>query len=333
MMHQEAPTTDAGRRCISEDAKRIIQNAMIHHTETSADLPNQILDKFLFLGDADNANSLTQLRHLHITHVLNVTTYPELGVHDGIISLNLYIRDQEDENIGLLFAKAYAFIDDAKCSGGAVLVNCMAGRSRSASIVIAYLMSRENMSLADAFFFTQKKRPIVRPNIGFWQQLMREEEILFGKASHVPSCYAMFFKLGVRDTTQNTPAVFFRHYTTAYLNEGSASDLCQQVVQSWPDGMGGGGAVEAILLSCLEHLSDRARDAAVHFIHGLFLAGRFTEAEVVEGFLQLVQNADLEDMRVDIPRVDEYLKNIGTKVGSLNLISPAALDALGLQQR
>ena len=53
----------------------------------------------------------------------------------------------------------------------------MAGVSRSATIVIAYLMWKKKMKFDEAFSFVQKKRTIV-PNYGFKQQLKLFEKEL-----------------------------------------------------------------------------------------------------------------------------------------------------------
>eukprot|EP01043_Picozoa_sp_COSAG02_P022497 COSAG02_NODE_1172_length_14106_cov_77.834725_9_plen_299_part_00 len=52
-----------------------------------------------------------------------------------------------------------------------VLVHCSAGRSRSASVVIAYLMREEGLSYKQAYASVVEARPIVQPNTGFSHQL------------------------------------------------------------------------------------------------------------------------------------------------------------------
>lgn len=52
-----------------------------------------------------------------------------------------------------------------------VLVHCSAGRSRSASVVIAYLMREEGLSYQQARASVVKARPVVQPNTGFSHQL------------------------------------------------------------------------------------------------------------------------------------------------------------------
>ena len=50
---------------------------------------------------------------------------------------------------------------------GSVLVHCAAGVSRSASIVIAYLMRIKGWTYAEAFSYVKSKRFVICPNSGF----------------------------------------------------------------------------------------------------------------------------------------------------------------------
>ena len=54
--------------------------------------------------------------------------------------LRIPISDMEEEDIGRYFDEARAFIDSAAAGGGAVLVHCHEGKSRSATLVLAYFM-------------------------------------------------------------------------------------------------------------------------------------------------------------------------------------------------
>ena len=52
-----------------------------------------------------------------------------------------------------------------------VLVHCYMGISRSASLVLAFLMKEFRMSLADAYNHTVSIRNIIEPNETFWKDL------------------------------------------------------------------------------------------------------------------------------------------------------------------
>ncbi|EFO62427.1 Dual-specificity protein phosphatase [Giardia lamblia P15] len=54
-----------------------------------------------------------------------------------------------------------------KCISRGVLVHCGVGVSRSALVVIGYLMINKNMSFSDAYALLRSKRPCVNPNDGF----------------------------------------------------------------------------------------------------------------------------------------------------------------------
>ncbi|KTG38377.1 hypothetical protein cypCar_00018056 [Cyprinus carpio] len=60
-----------------------------------------------------------------------------------------------------------------KLKGGVVLVHCNAGVSRSASVVIGFLMSQEKMSFDEAFSAVKTARPYIQPNPGFMSQLKK----------------------------------------------------------------------------------------------------------------------------------------------------------------
>jgi len=263
----------------------------------------------LYLGDVEHATSRATLAVLGISHVLNVTTGPEVGRHEGIECLQLAIRDREDENIAPLFPVAFDFIESCRAAGGRVLVNCMAGRSRSASVVIWYLMRSRGMTLNAAFFHTKRARPIVFPNAGFWAQLQSEEgKLHHGATSETPECYVKLLEARLHGL-RPSPERSFRLYCASILENLGPEDPpgCAAAVSNWPDGVGGGGSVEAVLQSSWEHLAAGARGAAVRLLAALRDAGKLTAAEVAEGFEQLLSGTDLDELRLDVPRIDAYL--------------------------
>jgi protein-tyrosine phosphatase len=70
------------------------------------------------------------------------------------------------------------FIEDAIQNGGGVLVYCTDGISRSAAIIIAYLMYSKRKTYSDAYAFIKLKRSVAKPNFSLVKQLMIFEENL-----------------------------------------------------------------------------------------------------------------------------------------------------------
>ena len=61
---------------------------------------------------------------------------------------------------------------------GSVLVHCHFGVSRSATVVLAYLMHRCRIPLKQAHNLVQQRRSQIQPNKGFWKQLRTFERYL-----------------------------------------------------------------------------------------------------------------------------------------------------------
>lgn len=66
-------------------------------------------------------------------------------------------------------------INDNLQQGKKTLVHCYVGRSRSASIILAYLMKYQQMSLREAFHYLRSRRHIIGPNFGFIKQVILVE--------------------------------------------------------------------------------------------------------------------------------------------------------------
>lgn len=69
-------------------------------------------------------------------------------------------------------------VEEAQQEGKGVLIHCQAGVSRSATVVIAYLMKHTLMTVGDAYKFVKGKRPIISPNLNFMGQLLEFESDL-----------------------------------------------------------------------------------------------------------------------------------------------------------
>ena len=168
----------------------------------------------LYIGGISGANDYNLLKRNGITHI--VSCQPAY-VHDNITYHNVHIpyclnycytpkgcriMDKRvtggskriliptvDDDIAVdiysHFYNAVDFIDSALSKNGKVFVHCYAGISRSASIILAYLMAIKKYTLEDAHDLLLSKRKICDPNPGFMLQLTCFEWAL----SLVPKSY------------------------------------------------------------------------------------------------------------------------------------------------
>ena len=129
---------------------------------------NKITEK-IYLGDITAAQDVKTLKQNKITRVLSLVGYisPKYDMADNIEQKLFDINDFANENIYRIFKDALTFIDQ---STQCILVHCAAGVSRSATIVIAYIMWKNKKKFEDALKFVQSKR-MVFPNCGFQEQL------------------------------------------------------------------------------------------------------------------------------------------------------------------
>jgi predicted kinase len=132
-----------------------------------------IVDNFLFLGSARDAHSGQHMHELDIKHVLNVAR----EVPQTSVPLDAYaatpLDDDDAQSIAAALPVALRFLDSARTAKARVLVHCVIGKSRSTTIVLAFLVARCDMSLLDAWRMVRAARPVVQPNANFLRQLMR----------------------------------------------------------------------------------------------------------------------------------------------------------------
>ncbi|KAI7827072.1 dual specificity phosphatase, partial [Gamsiella multidivaricata] len=127
----------------------------------------------LYLGAEHNAMDVNTLSRLGITAVLNIVK----TMHGGSIHYKNLSWTHHQRNLQSEFPMAFAFIEDVKSMGGKVLVHCQLGVSRSASLVIAYVMKTLQLSLTDAYEYVKSHSSVISPNMSLMYQLAE-----FGKS-------------------------------------------------------------------------------------------------------------------------------------------------------
>jgi protein-tyrosine phosphatase len=136
----------------------------------------------LFLAGSCIADDLDELEKYNITHIVNVTdilpnTFEHFRNDANQLQFTYHkipIPDSPLITITDYFPAAFEFIHTALSTGKHVLVHCFAGKSRSASVVIGYLIKHCNMRFEEAYTHVKHIRPSIDPNIGFYCQLQEE---------------------------------------------------------------------------------------------------------------------------------------------------------------
>ena len=101
------------------------------------------------------------LNKLNINCVITVCKeVPKVEVKN-VESIKLDVMDKPNESLARYFDYIADKIHDVSNKNGACLVHCVAGISRSATMVIAYLMKHLKMTLKDAHSLVKTKRPFV----------------------------------------------------------------------------------------------------------------------------------------------------------------------------
>jgi len=171
-----------------------LMNWKINHQHKSFD---EIIPH-LYLGNYDAFRSIdiSKANPFNIKKVVRITdmSYQDIKLSRWyvnpctdieILDIGINVQDRPENNFLLLdrasgveqsyeqlnaeqwFEKTFTLIDKSLIEGSNVLVHCVVGRSRSSTIVIAYLISRFDVSYEVAREYVKGCRPCVEPNYGF----------------------------------------------------------------------------------------------------------------------------------------------------------------------
>ncbi|NXQ49830.1 dual specificity protein phosphatase 14 [Catharus ustulatus] len=137
----------------------------------------------LYLSRGSVASNRHLLLSRGITCIINATIEIPNFNWPQFEYVKVPLADMPNAPISLYFDSVADKIQSVARKHGATLVHCAAGVSRSATLCIAFLMKYHKASLFDAYNWVKSRRPVIRPNVGFWRQLIDYERKLFGKTS------------------------------------------------------------------------------------------------------------------------------------------------------
>ncbi|XP_053197023.1 dual specificity phosphatase 29-like [Scomber japonicus] len=155
------------------ELEKILNRGSVAYTHVNEVWPNT------YIGDEETAKDKHNLKRLGITHILNAAEGTWNNVDTGagyysdmdIVYYGVVAEDVQTFDLSQYFVSASRFIEETLSNPqNKLLVHCVMGRSRSATLFLAYLMICENMTVVDAIEHVKKRRRII-PNWGFLKQL------------------------------------------------------------------------------------------------------------------------------------------------------------------
>lgn len=129
----------------------------------------------LWIGPANVAREKDFLLDTNITVIVNcaeeesINRYPLLS---SLFTVHVPLIDDEEPHAREMILKGAEFIQIYLQQGKNLLVHCKAGISRSATVILAWMIIYKNIPFDTAYRFLQEKRPIIRPN-DFYIQLLK----------------------------------------------------------------------------------------------------------------------------------------------------------------
>eukprot|EP00842_Homolaphlyctis_polyrhiza_P000666 jgi/Hompol1/15/HPOL_001682-RA len=130
-------------------------------------------------------DAVEQLNRLGVTHILNMAAEVKNSpavVNSGQFQLKwLPVQDNTEQDMDGPLMEAIQFITNAIATtpNAVVFVHCKAGRSRSVSVVLGYLVTTRSYTLRTAYDLVRRVRKGVSPNLGFMAALMKVEHDIY----------------------------------------------------------------------------------------------------------------------------------------------------------
>jgi atypical dual specificity phosphatase len=157
---------------------RLLERSAIYQT-LSLQKQAQKISPRLYLGPLQIAENADDISNLGITHVLSVLGFDQNIALDASSAKNcnrvwICVEDrvQAEEQMVLALPQAVEQLHEwLSGTDNIVFVHCQSGISRSATVVMAYLMKCCALELMVAYEQVYRSRPVINPNDGFFRAL------------------------------------------------------------------------------------------------------------------------------------------------------------------
>lgn len=128
----------------------------------------------LYLGNFKDARDREQLARNNITHILSIHD-SAAPILQEMTYLCISAADLPTQNLTQHFKQSIMFMHESRLKGEGCLVHCLAGVSRSVTLVVAYIMTVTGLGWQEALAAVRVVRSCAGPNLGFQRQLQEFE--------------------------------------------------------------------------------------------------------------------------------------------------------------
>jgi len=131
----------------------------------------------LFLGSQIAAKDKKLLKKVGITHIVNISFNTPCYHPDDFTYLHHCEKhDSANQLILDLFKETHLFLEEAFIEKNTkILIHCEYGVSRSASLVMSFIMRNTELTFREVYDLVRGRRGFVNPNAGFQSQLLEFE--------------------------------------------------------------------------------------------------------------------------------------------------------------
>ena len=140
----------------------------------------------IYLGNAYNARNFYELQKQNIGLIINCSNDIPHYFQDLFEYRRVGVQDKLRENIfpylNIIADEIHNYL--RKNPKKNVLIHCFMGSSRSATILMAYIIKYKHYSRRDTLNFLREKRELVNINIDFFNQLGDFEDILQNRINY-----------------------------------------------------------------------------------------------------------------------------------------------------
>jgi len=162
-----------------DDASSLRNMTISRSSDNYIPIPMTRILSHLYLGSYDDAIDEPQLKAKGITHIISLIG--KKSAVDFVQIEHIPMHDRGKSNLKVVLEKVSNFLELRTMDGKVVLIHCLSGQNRSATVVIALLMIGKKKTLYSAFKMVKSHRPVIHINERYAKQLLALEREIFGK--------------------------------------------------------------------------------------------------------------------------------------------------------